>query len=45
MTGDEMTLVVDISDQGVTWGRQTLRAVVEDGLIQSLEPVAFRFLF
>lgn len=45
MTGDEMILVFDITDRDVTWGRQTLRAVVEDGLIQSLEPVAFRFLF
>lgn len=45
MSGDQLTLMVDISDRGVTWGRQTLELIVEDGLIQSYEPVAFRFLF
>ena len=45
LTGDRLTLVIDISDHGVAWGRQTLRAVVKDGLIQRLEPIAFRFLF
>ncbi len=45
MSGNELTLVIEISDRGITWGRQTLRATVEDGLIQMMEPVAFRFLF
>ena len=45
MAGDEITVVVEIADHGITWGRQTLRMVVEDGLIRSLEPIAFRFLF
>jgi hypothetical protein len=45
MTGGELTIVVEIADHGIAWLRQTLRVVVEDGLIQSLEPVAFRFLF
>jgi hypothetical protein len=45
MSGDQLTLMVDISDRGITWGRQTLELIVEDGLIQSYEPVAFRFLF
>ena len=45
MSGNELTLVIEISDRGITWGRQTLRATVEDGLIQTMEPVAFRFLF
>lgn len=45
MNGDELTIVVEIADHGIAWGRQTLRAVVEDGLIRLLEPVAFRFLF
>jgi hypothetical protein len=45
MSGDQLTLMVDISDRGITWGRQTLELTVEDGLIQSYEPVAFRFLF
>ncbi len=45
MNGDEMTIVVEIADHGIAWGRQTLRAVVEDGLIRLLEPIAFRFLF
>ena len=44
MTLESLTLIVDIADNGITWGRQTLRVVVEDGLIQSMEPVAFRFL-
>lgn len=45
MTGNQLTLVVDIADRGITWGRQTLHVVVEDSLIQSMELVAFRFLF
>ena len=45
MSGNELTLVIEISDRGIAWGRQTLRATVEDGLIQTMEPVAFRFLF
>jgi len=45
MSGGHLTMMVDISDRGITWGRQTLEMVVEDGQIQSLEPVAFRFLF
>lgn len=45
MNGDRLTMMVDISDRGITWGRQTLEMVVEDGLIRSLEPVTFRFLF
>ena len=45
MVDDQLTLVVEISDHGIAWMRQTLRATVRDGLIQSLEPVAFRFLF
>lgn len=45
MTGNEMTIVVDIADRGIAWGRQTLRATVEDGLIQTMAPLAFRFLF
>lgn len=45
MSGDHLTLMVDIADRDITWGRQTLELTVEDGLIQSYEPVAFRFLF
>lgn len=45
MDGHELTLSVEIADRGIAWGRQTMRAVVEDGLIQSMELVAFRFLF
>jgi hypothetical protein len=45
MSGNKLTLMVDISDRGFAWGRQTLELIVEDGLIQSYEPVAFRFLF
>lgn len=45
MSGNQVTLVVDIADRGVVWGRQTLRMTVEDGLIRSLEPIAFRILF
>ncbi len=45
MSGNELTLVVDIADRGITWGRQTLRAIVEDGQIRSMETVAFRILF
>ncbi len=45
MSGNELTLVVETSDHGIAWLRQTLRATVKDGLIQSMEPVAFRFLF
>ena len=45
MSGNQLTLVVETSDHGIAWLRQTLRATVEDGLIQSMEPVAFRFLF
>jgi hypothetical protein len=44
MSGGQLTLVVEIADQGITWGRHTMRLVVEDGLIQSMETVAFRFL-
>ncbi len=40
-----MIIVVEIADHGIAWGRQTLRAVVDDGLIRLLEPIAFRFLF
>ncbi len=45
MNGGEMIIVVEIADHGIAWGRQTLRAVVDDGLIRLLEPIAFRFLF
>ena len=45
MVDNQLTLVVEISDHGIAWMRQTLRATVREGLIQSLEPVAFRFLF
>lgn len=45
MDGNQLTLNVEIADRGVVWGRQTMRAVIEDGLIQSMELVAFRFLF
>lgn len=45
MAGDQLTLVVDISDHGIAWLRQTLKAVVEDGLIRSLQPIGYRFLF
>lgn len=45
MSGGQLTLMVDIADRGITWGRQTLELTVEDGLIQSYETVAFRFLF
>jgi len=45
LSGDKLTLIVDISDHGIAWGRQTLRAAMKDGLIQRLEPIAFRFLF
>ena len=44
MAGDELTLMVDISDRGITWGRQTFRVVVEGGLIQSMQTVGFRIL-
>ena len=42
MIDNQLTLAVDIADRGITWGRQTLRVVVEDGLIQSMETVGFR---
>jgi hypothetical protein len=45
LNGDQLTMTVDITDRGVTWGRHTLRATVEDGLISALETVSFRFLF
>lgn len=45
MAGDRLTLTVEISDHGVAWGRQTLQATVEDGLLVRLEPIGFRFLF
>ena len=45
MANDQLPLVVDISDRGIAWGRQTLRATIQDGFIQRLEPIAFRFLF
>lgn len=45
MSGSELTLVIDVSDRGITWGRQTMRAVVENGQIRLMETVAFRFLF
>lgn len=45
MNGHSLTLIVDVADSGITWGRQTVHVVVEDGLIQSMELVAFRFLF
>lgn len=45
MSGNQLTLVVETSDHGIAWLRQTLRATVKDGLIQSMEPIAFRFLF
>lgn len=44
MVGNRITLTVDIADRGITWGRQTLQLAIENGLIQSLEPVDFRFL-
>lgn len=45
MAGNNLTMMVDISDRGIAWGRQTLDVVVEDGQIQSMETVGFRFLF
>lgn len=45
MTGDNLTLTVDVADRGITWGRQTVHVVVKNGLIKSMELVAFRFLF
>jgi hypothetical protein len=44
MDDSHLTMMVDIADHGIAWGRQTLEVVVEDGLIRLLEPVAFRFL-
>jgi hypothetical protein len=44
MSGGQLTLVVEIADHGITWGRHTMRLVVEDGLIQSMETVGFRLL-
>jgi hypothetical protein len=44
MSGGQLTLVVEIADYGITWGRHTMRLVVEDGLIQSMETVGFRLL-
>jgi hypothetical protein len=44
MSGGQLTLVVEIADHGITWGRHTMRLAVEDGLIQSMETVAFRLL-
>lgn len=37
MEGNSVEIVVDIADNGIVWGQQTTVAVVEDGLIQSLE--------
>lgn len=45
MAGNNLTMMVDISDRGIAWGRQTLDVVVADGQIQSMETVGFRFLF
>lgn len=45
MGDEELILSYEISDHGIVWGRQTVRAEIEDGLMQSMELVAFRFLF
>jgi hypothetical protein len=44
MSGGQLALVVEIADHGITWGRHTMRLIIEDGLIQSMETVGFRLL-
>ena len=42
VNGDTAVVVTDVSDRGHVWGQQTTTAVVQDGMIQSLEVTDFQ---
>jgi hypothetical protein len=44
-TRESLELTVEVSDNGIAWGRETLEATVEDGMIKELTTTGFRLLF
>ena len=44
-TREGLELTVEVSDNGITWGREMLEATVEDGMIKELTTTGFRLLY
>lgn len=44
-TREGLELSVEVSDNGIAWGEETIEAKIEDGLITEFTTTAFRLLF
>lgn len=42
MVDDTLTLTVEVSDQGIRWGEETIVAKVQDGKLHTFRETAFR---
>jgi hypothetical protein len=44
-TREGLELTVEVSDNGIAWGEETIEAKIEDGLITEFTTTGFRLLF
>ena len=44
-TRQGLELTVEVSDNGIAWGREAIEATVEDGMIKELTTTGFRLLY
>ena len=44
-TREGLELIVEVSDNGIVWGRETIEAMIEGGMIRELTTTGFRLLY